>query len=280
MSSHIHSHLDNLCPMHFPSELVSLWNFTSSAGPWLLRSWIRFGYDWSATNGKEGPNPVKKHSISRSEKVRILTSSKDPKLHSCLLVIVWMDILLLKRRCFLFFGSFLDLDLNAVDLKPILQLCVHSLLNPRCFGPVQWLANRSAVLCGHRHWATDKHKGSQGWNKGWFDTGTADSRCVSKRLVWLKFMWLSWHWVGSGQVIVILQWGPLMFWFAESFLCVFATQEKGVPWAGRLHEQEEWKPENLSAQGSLAWKGFEASLAQSDQLKVEQKPLKLWIWES
>ena len=74
LSSHIHSHLDNLCPMHFPSELVSLWNFTSSAGPWLLRSWIRFGYDWSATNGKEGPNPVKKHSISRSEKVRILTS--------------------------------------------------------------------------------------------------------------------------------------------------------------------------------------------------------------
>ena len=41
------------------------------------------GYDWSASGGRESAAPVKKNSVSRSEKVRILSSFGTPKLSSC-----------------------------------------------------------------------------------------------------------------------------------------------------------------------------------------------------
>ena len=41
------------------------------------------GCDWTSSGGKETTNPQKKNSVSRSEKVRILTSLDDQKLTAC-----------------------------------------------------------------------------------------------------------------------------------------------------------------------------------------------------
>ena len=41
------------------------------------------GYDWSASGGRESAAPVKKNSVSRSEKVRIPSSLGYPKMSSC-----------------------------------------------------------------------------------------------------------------------------------------------------------------------------------------------------
>ena len=49
------------------------------------RCWIRLGYDWSASHGKDG-KPEKKNAVSRSERVRVLASLGNPKLTSCFLL--------------------------------------------------------------------------------------------------------------------------------------------------------------------------------------------------
>ena len=49
-----------------------------------LRSWVRLGNDWTASQGKPG-KPNKQNVVSRTERARILKSMPEEKMQPCYL---------------------------------------------------------------------------------------------------------------------------------------------------------------------------------------------------
>ena len=200
-SFHTHSQLHNLCPMHLWLSLSRIYyHYHPMATEVLDQVWIWLVFDqW-----QRRPQPSEE---TLSIQVR---KGEDP------FCIERPKVALMP------FGGCLDVFGGSLSLVPFWtcfcilliwspffnSVFVHSVLKlkPRCFGPVQWLASWSTVLCGHRHWATDQHKGPQGCNQGWFDTGTAN-QCF-KNIVCVKVMGWSYNcsWVGPGQTIMMCSW--------------------------------------------------------------------------
>ena len=135
------------------TRLVWVWQpACSSSQPCIHpRSWIRMGYDWSASGGRESAAPVKKNSVSRSEKVRILSSFGTPKLSSCSL------------SC----TCCMACSLHVVFVQTI--TCAlpyqHLLGLPRFTCTAVWLADWPAHVCCHKHWAYGEPQGFEGEHK-------------------------------------------------------------------------------------------------------------------